>query len=69
MKHREDKPSIGLLPCKEKNKIVDDYALRDIIKPIGITQYAASIIKSLPKELKGSLPSIKALEQELEDRE
>jgi predicted nuclease of restriction endonuclease-like (RecB) superfamily len=45
-----------------------EYALRDINKPIGISQYEAAIIESLPKELKGSLPSIEALEQELQDR-
>lgn len=68
MKHPDDKPSIGLLLCKGKNKVVAEYALRDINKPIGISQYEAAIVESLPKELKGSLPSIEALEQELEDR-
>ena len=41
--------------------------LRDINKPIGISQYEAKIIESLPDELKGSLPSIEQIEQELED--
>ena len=68
MKHTDDKPSIGLLLCKGKNKVVAEYALRDINKPIGISQYEAAIVESLPKELKGSLPSIEALEQELEDK-
>ena len=68
MKHPDDKPSIGLLLCKGKNKVVAEYALRDINKPIGISQYEAAIVESLPKELKGSLPSIEALEQELEDK-
>ncbi len=68
MKHPDDKPSIGLLLCKGKNKVVAEYALRDINEPIGISQYEAAIIESLPNELKGSLPSIEALEQELEDK-
>lgn len=60
--------SKGLLLCKGKNKVVAEYALRDINKPIGISQYEAAIVESLPKEFKGSLPSIEALEQELEDK-
>jgi len=68
MRHPDDKSTIGLLLCKGKNKVVAEYALRDINKPIGISQYEAKIIESLPDELKGSLPSIEQIEQELEDR-
>lgn len=68
MKHPEDKPSIGLLLCKGKNKVVAEYALRDINKPIGISQYETTILESLPDELKGSLPSIEEIEQELDDK-
>lgn len=68
MRHPDDKSTIGLLLCKGKNKVVAEYALRDINKPIGISQYEAAIVESLPKELKGSLPSIEELEQELEDK-
>ncbi|MCP5504214.1 MAG: DUF1016 domain-containing protein [Chlamydiales bacterium] len=66
MKHPDDRPSIGLLLCKGKNKVVAEYALRDINKPIGISQYEAAILESLPNELKSSLPSIEELEQELD---
>lgn len=69
MRHPDDKATIGLLLCKGKNKFVAEYALRDVNKPIGISQYEAKIIESLPDELKGSLPSIEQIEQELEDRE
>lgn len=69
MKHPDDKSTIGLLLCKGKNKVVAEYALRDINKPIGISQYEAKIIESLPDDLKGSLPSIEQIEQELETRE
>ena len=68
MKHKDDRPTIGLLLCKGKNKVVAEYALRDINKPIGISQYETAIIESLPNELKGSLPSIEEIEQELEDK-
>ena len=63
-----DNPSIGLLLCKTKDKIIAEYALRDINKPIGISQYETAILESLPNELKGSLPSIEEIEQELEDK-
>lgn len=69
MRHPDDKPTIGLLLCKGKNKVVAEYALRDVNKPIGISQYEAKIIESLPDELKGSLPSIEQIEQELKTRE
>lgn len=69
MKHHDDKPSIGLLLCKSKNKVVVEYALRDINKPIGISQYETAILDSLPAELKGSLPSIEEIEKELENKE
>jgi predicted nuclease of restriction endonuclease-like (RecB) superfamily len=68
MKHKDDKPSIGLLLCKGKNKVVAEYALRDINKPIGISQYETAILESLPDEFKSSLPSIEEIEQELEDK-
>ena len=63
-----DNRSIGLLLCKTKDKIVAEYALRDINKPIGISQYETALLNSLPAELKGSLPTIEAIEQELEDK-
>jgi len=63
-----DNPSIGLLLCKTKDKIIAEYALRDINKPIGISQYETAILESLPEALKGSLPSIEEIEQELEDK-
>lgn len=69
MKQVEDKPTIGLLLCKGKNKVIAEYALRDINKPIGISQYEAKILESLPEEFKGSLPSVEEIEQELEYRE
>lgn len=63
-----DNPSIGLLLCKTKDKIIAEYALRDINKPIGISQYETALLESLPAELKASLPSIEDIEQELESK-
>ncbi|MDF2549249.1 MAG: hypothetical protein K0S07_316 [Chlamydiales bacterium] len=66
LKHPDDKLSIGLLLCKNKNKVVAEYALRDINKPLGIAQYETTLIESLPDDFKGSLPTIEELEKELE---
>ncbi len=63
LRHADDKPSIGLLLCKTKNKFVAEYALRDINKPIGIAEIRLS--DALPANLRGSLPTIEELEQKL----
>lgn len=65
MRHRDDQPSIGLLLCKAKNGLIVEYALRDVRKPIGVAQWETRIVESLPKELKGNLPTIEELEAEL----
>ena len=58
-----DQPSIGLILCKTKNRIVAEYALRDMQKPIDISEFR--LTELLPEELKGSLPTIEELEAEL----
>lgn len=65
LRHPMDQPSIGIILCKSKNKIVAEYALRDLRKPIGVSEY--KLTESLPKHLRGSLPSIKDLEAELKN--
>lgn len=69
MRQPEDKPTIGLLLCRSKNKIVVEYALRDFKKPIGVAQWETRIVKSLPRELKGILPSVEDIEKEMQDVE
>lgn len=68
LKHPEDKPTIGLLLCRGKDSLKVEYALRDIQKLMGIADYQVRLVESLPKELKGSLPSIEEIEAELEKR-
>jgi predicted nuclease of restriction endonuclease-like (RecB) superfamily len=63
MKAEQDNPTIGLLLCKSKNKVVAEYALRDSSKPIGVAEY--QLIEALPAELQTSLPSIEEIEQAL----
>lgn len=65
-KHPDDQPTIGLLLCKTKNKVIAEYALRDINKPIGISEYETQLVESLPDDLKGSLPTVEELELEFE---
>ena len=65
MRHPDDKPTIGLLLCRSKNRLIVEYALRDFKKPIGVAQWQTKFVKSLPKELRGSLPTIEELEKEL----
>jgi hypothetical protein len=63
LRHPADQPSIGMILCKTRDRIVAEYALRDIQKPIGISEYR--LAESLPEKLKGSLPTIEQLENEL----
>lgn len=65
MRHPDDKPSIGILLCKSKNRIIAEYALREIKKPIGVAEWTTKIVEKLPKNLKGTLPTIEELEKEL----
>ncbi|MFZ4702151.1 MAG: PDDEXK nuclease domain-containing protein [Candidatus Methylumidiphilus sp.] len=67
MKSEHDNPSIGLLLCKSKNRVVAEYALRDLNKPIGVAEY--QLVEALPKELQTSLPSIEQIERELGETE
>ena len=64
LRHPDDKPSIGIILCKSKNKVVAEYSLRDTNKPIGVSSY--QLTEALPESLRGSLPSIEELESELE---
>ena len=65
LRHPDDKPTVGLLLCRDKNQVVVEYALRGLKKPIGVAKWQAQLVKSLPNDLKGSLPSIEELEKEL----
>lgn len=60
-----DNRTIGLLLCKSKDRIKAEYALRDIQKPIGISDYELG--QALPKDFRGSLPTIEEIEKELEE--
>lgn len=65
LRHPDDKPTIGLLLVKRKNKLVAEYALRGYTKPIGVAQWQTQITHSLPNFLKSSLPTIEEIEKEM----
>lgn len=66
MRHKDDAPSIGLLLCKDaKNRVKVEYALRDVKKPIGVAEWQTRLVESLPKKLRGALPTIADIEREL----
>lgn len=58
-----DEPTIGILLCKGKDTLVAEYALSDIHKPIGVSEY--QLTQSLPENLKSSLPSVEEIEAEM----
>jgi predicted nuclease of restriction endonuclease-like (RecB) superfamily len=67
IKAADDKPTIGLLLCKTKNRLVAEYALSGISKPIGVAEY--QLVRALPKPLDTNLPSIEEIEAELSREE
>ena len=65
LRHPDDKPAIGLLLCKSKDRLVVEYALRGFDKPMGVAEWETRLVESLPDELRGSLPSVDEIEVEL----
>lgn len=65
LRHESDAKTLGLILCKTKNKLVAEYALRDIGGAIGVSEM--QLAESLPAELKGSLPTIEEIEKELNE--
>ena len=65
LRREGDQPSIGLILCRDKNRVIAEYALRDLSKPIGVSGYVTKLVDSLPKALKGAVPSVAELEKGL----
>jgi predicted nuclease of restriction endonuclease-like (RecB) superfamily len=63
LKHESDNPSIGILLCRERHKLTAEYALRDINKPIGVSEYKLSDF--VPAELADTLPSAEDIEKRI----
>lgn len=65
LRHPDDQPTIGLLLCRKKNKLVAEYALRGLDQSIAVAEWQTQLTESLPEDLRGSLPSIAEIEAEL----
>lgn len=59
----DDRPTVGLLLCRQQNRLVAEYALSGIDKPIGVAEY--QLLRDLPEDLGRNLPSIAEIEAEL----
>jgi predicted nuclease of restriction endonuclease-like (RecB) superfamily len=69
IRHPEDRPTIGMILCKMKDKVIVEYALRENLKPIGVASFETKILESLPDDFKGSLPTVEDIEAELSKNE
>ena len=58
--HPDDQPSIGLILCRERNRVIVEYALRDNTRPMGVATYTL-----LPKNVQEVLPTPEQLQTEL----
>ncbi len=67
LRHPDDNPSIGLLLCKSRDKVIAEYALRGIEKPIGVSEY--QLTRAIPENLKSNLPTVEEIEAELNELE
>lgn len=65
LRHPDDKPSIGIILCKTRSRVIAEYALRDLAKPVGVARYKTRLVEDLPDNLKGELPSVEQIQTEL----
>lgn len=65
IKDQTDNPTIGILLCRDKNSVEAEFSLRDINKPMGVSEFL--ITENLPENLKSSLPTVEELENELKN--
>lgn len=65
LRHPDDQPTIGLLLCRKKNKLVAEYALRGLDQSIAVASWQTKLTESLPESMRGSLPTVEEIEAEL----
>jgi hypothetical protein len=63
IKTADDQPTIGIILCKNKNKLEVEYALKGMSQPIGVSEF--EVTQALPAELKSTLPTVEEFENEL----
>ena len=62
-----DNPTIGIILCQDKDKLIAEYALRDIDKPVGVSEY--KILQDIPEYLQKQLPKVEDIEMHIKDIE
>ena len=67
LKHPTDNPSIGMIICRTKNDLKVEYALKRVLMPMSVSEYEVKIQDALPKELRGTLPTAREIEERLSD--
>lgn len=67
--HPNDKPTLGLLLVREKNRVLVEYALGGSARPISVAEWDTRLTHALPEELQASLPTIEEIEAELSREE
>jgi predicted nuclease of restriction endonuclease-like (RecB) superfamily len=67
LRHPDDAPSIGIILCRDKKRLIAEYALKDMVKPMGVAEWQTRLVESLPEAFKGSLPTIEELEAGLSE--
>ena len=65
LRHAEDQPTIGLILCQDKKKVIAEYTLRKVKTPIGVSEY--ELTRALPAKFKSALPAISKIEKELSE--
>lgn len=65
IKSENDNPSIGLILCKDENRLIAEYSLKDMTKPIGVSEY--KVFENLPEEFKNTLPDINDIKSRVLD--
>jgi len=64
-RQKDDQPSIGLILCRAKTRVIAEYALRDVTRPIGVSDYVTRLVEALPKPLQEAIPSVREIERGL----
>jgi len=65
LRHPDDKPTIGLLLVKGKNRTIVEYSLAGYTNPIGVADWQNQLTAEIPDEIKSSLPTIEEIEKEM----
>lgn len=66
LKKESDNSSIGLILCKDENRLIAEYTLKDMTKAIGVSEY--KLVKKLPENLQNTLPNIEDIKTRIEGK-